>query len=254
LKKLLLYIKRFLWLFKNLFHKYSKEEKETIKANKKLIKEFPFLLPKNRFTNQVSYDYDYTFTELDDMPDGWRKVFGIEMCERIKKCLIKADYLNKYRIGQIKEKYGTLRWYDMGVPTSISEEYYNIINYYEDKSMLVCLDCGKPTKYVTKGWIEYICEEHLKKALEKTPDLKYGELTWSNIPVREIHTIATKKHIKKESQLKGEMMCTWKRYSKYNINNLKQTLDNIKEARHTDNNNNNNDSIKVVSLWEKNVK
>lgn len=213
-------IKRFLWLFKNLFHKYSKEEKETIKENKKLIKEFPFLLPKNRFNGRVSYDYDYTYTELDDMPDGWRKVFGIEMCERIKKCLIKADYLNKYRIGQIKEKYGTLRWYDMGgVPTSISEEYYNIINYYEDKSMLVCLDCGKPTKYVTTGWIEYVCDDCLTSKLEKHSAISFFELTWKDVPIRTLHE--NEKITRIESVLKGEMMCTWKRYSKYN-NSMKK--------------------------------
>ena len=253
MKKLLLYIKRFLWLFKNLFHKYSEKEKKIIKENKKLIKEFPFLLPKNRFNGRVSYDYDYTYTELDDMPEGWRNTFGIEMCEKIKKCLLKADYLNKYRITQIKEKWGTLRWYDMGVPISISEEYYNIINYYEDKSMLVCLDCGKPTKYVTKGWIEYMCDDCLTNKLEKQPTTEFFELTWTDVPIRTLHE--NEKTKKTESVLKGEMMCTWKRYSKYNLNKLKQTLNNIKEARYTDNNNNNNnDPIKVVNLWEKNVK
>ena len=36
--------------------------------------------------------------------------------------LKKANYLDKYRIVQIKEKYGSLRWYDAGVPIEISEE------------------------------------------------------------------------------------------------------------------------------------
>lgn len=234
-------IKRFLWLFKNLFHKYSKEEKETIKANKKLVKEFPFLLPKNRYNNHVPHDYDYTYTELDAMPDEWRKVFGIEMCERIKKCLIKADYLNKYRISQIKEKYGTLCWYDMGVPVSISEEYYNIINYYEDKSMLVCLDCGKPTKYVTNGWIEYICDDCLTNILEKQPKTKFFELTWTDVPIRTLHENEKTKQTK--SVLKGEMMCTWKRYSKHN-NSMKKDNVTAKDSKE--------DSIKIKTnyLWK----
>ena len=96
-------IKHFLWKIKNIFHKYSKEDKELIKKNKKLIKEFPFLRVRvNRF-GKVPTDYDYTYTELDDMPTAWRESFGIEMCEKIKKCLLKADYLDKYVITQIKE-------------------------------------------------------------------------------------------------------------------------------------------------------
>ena len=240
MKKLLLYIKRFLWLFKNLFHKYSEKEKKIIKENKKIIKEFPFLLPKNRFNGRVSYDYDYTYTELDDMPEGWRNTFGIEMCEKIKKCLLKADYLNKYRITQIKEKWGTLRWYDNGVPSSISDEFDSIIRYYEDKSMLVCIHCGKPTKYIiTSGWVEYICEEHFKEHLSQYPKTDYCELTWSNIPVRCIHY--SDKEIKIESGLKGDMMCTWKRYSKHN-NIIKQMNDEPIDY---------SVKIKTKDLWEK---
>lgn len=45
-------------------------------------------------------------TELDAMPDGWRKAFGIQMCKEIKQELKKYNYLYKYRITQIKEKFG----------------------------------------------------------------------------------------------------------------------------------------------------
>lgn len=238
---LIITLKRFLWLLKNLFHKYSKEEKETIKANKRLIKEFPFLLPRNRFNDKVSYDYDYTYTELDDMPEGWRISFGIEMCEKIKKCLIKADYLNSYRITQIKEKYGTLRWYDNGVPESISSEHYSIINHYEDKSLLVCQLCGKPTKYVTSGWIAYLCEEHFKEHLLQNSELDYYELTWSDIPIRYVHY--SDKVTKIESDLKGEMMCTWKRYSKHN------NIINDKNKKSTDEIETPTDPLSKTGLW-----
>lgn len=206
--------KRLLWKIKNMFHKYTEEEKKIIKENKKLIKEFPFLLPKNRYTGLVSHDYDYMYTELDDMPKGWRDAFGIEMCQKIKTCLEKANYVKKYSITQIKEKFGTLRWYDNGAPQAIFTELENIINYYEDKSMLVCINCGKPTKYRTIGWIEYICKDCLKKSLVEKPHLNYVELTWSHIPQRIYHN---KGKIRKgDSPLKGEMMVTWKRYSKHN--------------------------------------
>ena len=33
-------------------------------------------MPRNRWTGEVPEDYDYSYTELDSMPDGWRKAFG----------------------------------------------------------------------------------------------------------------------------------------------------------------------------------
>ena len=83
-------------------------------SNQKLIERFPFLMPRNRWTGEVPEDYDYSYTELDSMPDGWRKAFGEQMCEDIREELVRAEYLDQYRITQIKEKYGTLCWYDFG--------------------------------------------------------------------------------------------------------------------------------------------
>ena len=72
--------------------------------NRKLIERFPFLLPHNRWTDEVPEDYDYSYTELDAMPHGWRIAFGEELCEEIREELVQADYLDKYRIAEIKEK------------------------------------------------------------------------------------------------------------------------------------------------------
>lgn len=95
-----------------------------------------------------------TFTELDAMETGWRNAFGIQMCKEIKTALKKNNYLKKYRITQIKEKYGSLRWYDAGAP----EEVYKIISKYEKISTKTCIICGKPAKYISKDWISPYCE------------------------------------------------------------------------------------------------
>ena len=118
------------------------------------------------------------------MDTGWRNSFGLEMCKKLKENLVKANYLHKYRITQIKEKYGTLRWYDNSVPESIAEEHERIINYYEDKSKLVCRFCGKQSNYVTLSWVEHVCEDCLKETLKKWPNTEYQELTWAHIPQR----------------------------------------------------------------------
>ena len=100
--------------------------------NRELIERYPFLLPRNRWTGEVFNDYDYSFTELDNMPNGWRNAFGERMCEEIRDALIEANYLDEYRISQIKEKYASLRWYDFGA----TQKVHDIISKYEYISSL----------------------------------------------------------------------------------------------------------------------
>lgn len=100
-----------------------------------------------------------TYTELDAMEPGWRKAFGIQMCEEIKQALKKHNYLYKYRITQIKEKFGTLRWYDEGAP----KEVHDIIDKYENLSWNTCCCCGKPATKITSGWISPYCDDCFPK-------------------------------------------------------------------------------------------
>lgn len=123
--------------------------------NRELIERYPFLLPRNRWTGEVFNDYDYSFTELDNMPNGWRNAFGEKMCEEIRDALIEANYLDEYRISQIKEKYGTLRWYDFGD----TQKVHDIISKYEYISQFICMRCGNPyAKFFNNGWFYTICE------------------------------------------------------------------------------------------------
>jgi len=136
-----------------------------IPKNKKLIKRYPFL--------QIAQNY-YNRTFLDDMPIAWKKKFGIQMCEDIRKELIKFDYLKEYSLMQVKEKYGTLRWYDMGVPKD--SKINDIVSYYEDVSAATCQYCGKPSKYCTDGWIMYVCEDCLLDHLSEESKCNKDEL------------------------------------------------------------------------------
>lgn len=102
-----------------------------------------------------------TYTELDSMPDGWRKAFGIKMCDEIKRELKRhKGALKKYRITQIKEKFGGLRWYDNWGTEKI---YKEIIPKYEAISYETCINCGKPAMYISKGWISPYCCNCAKK-------------------------------------------------------------------------------------------
>ena len=146
-----------------------------IKRNKRLCEEFPFLIPWNRFSGKLITEcqgggrgywpgnpdaipeYDYSFTELDAMPTGWRKAFGLAMCIELKEELLRCGDLDRWRIVQMKEKYGSLRLYDNGWKKDSSIP--KIIAKYAGMSTRTCIICGKPATKVTLGWISPFCDK-----------------------------------------------------------------------------------------------
>lgn len=140
--------------------------------NKRLCERYPFLIPWNRWSGMLITEaenggfwpgdtesipeYDYEYTELDEMPVGWRKAFGEKMCEEIRQVLIEDDDLERWRIVQLKEKYGALRLYDNG--HKIGSRIDDVIGKYENISMRTCIRCGKPATKVTKGWVAPYCD------------------------------------------------------------------------------------------------
>lgn len=132
-------------------------------TGKELKTRYPFLIPRNRFTDRIcdssgmTHEEYENWSELDDMPDGWRKAFGEQMCEEIYQALLKdggEEAVNKYRIIQIKEKWGYLHWYDSNGNAEINK----IIRKYEDISEKTCITCGKPATKISLGWISPYCD------------------------------------------------------------------------------------------------
>ena len=85
------------------------------------------------------------------------------MWDELKAILEKADYVDKFRFVQIKEKYGTLRLYHEGVPEKIYAEVEEWEAKYDGLSEKTCIHCGKPAKYVSIGWISPWCEDCAKE-------------------------------------------------------------------------------------------
>lgn len=157
------------------------KKKQIKMRNKKLCKRYPFLIPRNRWTDEIAWvkrgkckdwrwHQRYAYTELDAMPNGWRAKFGEQLCEELREELIRVNYLDKYRIMQIKEKYGGLRWYDNGN----TREGYEIIRKYEELSYKTCIDCGRPATKMSVGWISPFCD---KCAERLSKDNDYWEFT-----------------------------------------------------------------------------
>ena len=151
------------------------KKKHQKQFNKELCERYPFLIPRSYDDKIIWKRYrkgnkrkvsPYSFTELDYMPRGWRETFGLVMCEEIRNELIKFNYLDKYRIAEIKEKYGILYWYDFGQPAG--SNIHEIINKYRKYSMYTCMICGAfaETSY-ENGWAETICDNCKQELLKK---------------------------------------------------------------------------------------
>lgn len=140
--------------------------------NRWLCYKYHWLIPHNRYTDEELLNYDYTYTELDEMPEGWKKAFGEQLCEEIEKLLEEVNYQDKYRITQIKEKYGELCWYDNGVPKQIYDRFLEIIHKYEKLSHKTCIKCGKPATKISTGWITPWCDDCAKSIHDNFIDIK----------------------------------------------------------------------------------
>lgn len=64
---------------------------------------------------------------------------------------------------QIKEKFGTLRFYTDGG----DEQIYGMIRIAESMSAVTCEECGAPGKQRGGGWIRTLCDTHEEQRQEQ---------------------------------------------------------------------------------------
>lgn len=147
-------------------------------TNRNLVMTYPFLLPRNVFTDKLDNDYDYSYTWADDAPEGWRALF-VQCCEDLRRQLVEDNQLQTFRFCQIKEKYGTLRMYNYGC----SREAQLILDKYEWLSQFVCIVCGKPATVETEGWISPFCDSCAAKYAHTCPitfNPVYKRVSWTD--------------------------------------------------------------------------
>jgi hypothetical protein len=100
--------------------------------NYNLIKRYPWLFVKNRWDGGTSLeDQWFDFIEGDWLDQATSYLF-LAFQEEIRKYFLETnpELLYKYTIIDIKEKYGTLRWYDSWTTkelTAIKKKYCNLI-------------------------------------------------------------------------------------------------------------------------------
>lgn len=169
----------------------------SVMLNKSLIKKYPWLYPRSEWSGERVENYDYTWTELDVMPNGWREAFGELLCEEIQEELEKYNFVDEYSIAQIKEKFGGLRWYDNGVPSEC--KIHEIIENYSVCSEYICIFCGELDVPCTDGWITPVCKNCIKKINIKNPEVYWEEISKKQFP----HTLPLTRRYLKWSQEKN---------------------------------------------------
>lgn len=92
--------------------------------------------------------------------DGWYDLLwelssGLEfLIRRYKKEDRDPDWLP--RASQVKEKFGTLRFY----MTCETKKMSKLIDDAETKSASICEKCGAKGQLTGKSWLKTLCEEH----------------------------------------------------------------------------------------------
>lgn len=88
--------------------------------------------------------------------EGWYNLIN-ELCSKLV-----ALHPN-IRADQVKEKYGTLRFYissEGKVPREVMDKAYALEDEYESKSASICEECGNSGILRGGGWLKTLCDQH----------------------------------------------------------------------------------------------
>jgi hypothetical protein len=100
-----------------------------------------------RCCNQC-YNKRWIEREYPPVPDGWMPIVR-ELHEKLTA--LHPDY----RIAQIKEKFGGLRYY----VDAVGEEAWKLIESAEGESYETCQNCGEPGESQNiRGWYQTLCK------------------------------------------------------------------------------------------------
>lgn len=122
----------------------------------------------NDFEDKLKQEFPILYTDLRcgdarrscmafglECGDGWQQIV-YDLSAKIEKYNNEQSDKDMCVIAsQVKEKFGSLRYYISGG----SDEVYNWIDEAEHQSSTTCETCGKPGTMNTKGWWYVSCDE-----------------------------------------------------------------------------------------------
>jgi|SRR3982751_3212382 len=123
-----------------------------------LFSEFPLLFQRNADIRSSAMGWGF------ECGDGWYHLIrdvAEDLYPLVEKYREVVDEDGCYPVvTQVKEKYGTLRFY----MSTATDEMHDIIDKYEELSVKTCEVCGNPGSIDhTKGWLSATCKEHKSK-------------------------------------------------------------------------------------------
>jgi len=119
---------------------------------KQLLNDFPefFKHREDPMTSLMAFGFECA--------DGWHQLIH-DLCEDINDHY-RGDIPTDFYVVQVKEKYGSLRFYTTGT----TQEVLDLIHKAELASYSICEDCGQPGQYRDKlGYIQTLCDTCLDK-------------------------------------------------------------------------------------------
>jgi len=123
---------------------------------------------KKELTDKLYANYKGLFSRKDlpmsqtcmcwgiECGDGWYDLIN-ELCGKL------AALHPNIRADQVKEKYGTLRFYisyEGKVPPELMDKAYDLETEYETKSSVLCEECGQAGLLRGGGWVRTLCDSH----------------------------------------------------------------------------------------------
>lgn len=117
-----------------------------------LVRDFPNLY-KDRYASPKTTCMCWGFPG-----DGWEPLIR-RLSEKLEEAILKIPKGKRPCASQVKEKFGTLRFY----MTSETDEMWEWIRTAEAQSAKTCEECGAPGQVRSvKWWLSCACEEHSK--------------------------------------------------------------------------------------------
>ncbi len=123
-----------------------------------LMKDFPLTFSRDAFGREPWSMFGF------ECSDGWEPSIRLA-AEHLEPLIQKAKEddpegydAGYYRTSQLKEKFGTGRWYLSGG----TEAMHDIVEKWEDATCSICETCGKPGELRGRGWLYTACWDHTK--------------------------------------------------------------------------------------------
>lgn len=130
-----------------------------------------WFLHLDRMFADIQSMIDYSETNYENLKrhynklPWYKKLMSLYKKSRYNYLRVKQTPIPQVVAVQIKEKFGTLRFYYMGGDDRITP----IVDFYESYTKYICEDCGSTVDVGSTcgGWIRNVCETHANGARRK---------------------------------------------------------------------------------------